>query len=181
VLPEPRYVESVSHDPWFNLALEEWLFESAGPEEMVFYLWRNGPTVVIGRHQNPWVECRLEDMDRDGVKLARRPTGGGAVYHDLGNTNFTFTCRRDVYDVERQIGVILDGLRRVGVEARFSGRNDIVVGDRKVSGSAFRGRKDRWLHHGTLLLHADLGRLGHYLTAPPPRSRARASPPSARA
>ena len=127
--PALRVIESVSHDPWFNLALEEWLFEHTTPDEMVFYLWRNGPTVVIGRHQNPWVECRLEDMDRDGVKLARRASGGGAVFHDLGNTNFTFAARRRNYNVARQIDVILDALSRLGVEARFSGRNDIVVGE----------------------------------------------------
>ena len=96
-----RVVESESHDPWFNLALEEWLFTRVEPGEMVFYLWRNGPTVVVGRHQNPWVECRLEDMASDGVKLARRPSGGGAVFHDLGNTNFTFATRRATYSVDR--------------------------------------------------------------------------------
>jgi len=167
-LPERlRVVESISHDPWFNLALEEWLFDTVEPGELVFYLWRNGPTVVIGRHQNPWVECRVEAMERDGVTLARRTSGGGAVFHDLGNTNFTFTTHRPHYSVERQIDTIVVGLGKLGVDAAFSGRNDIVVAGRKVSGSAFFGRKDRWLHHGTLLVDANLGRLSHYLTVAP--------------
>jgi lipoate-protein ligase A len=169
-----RVIESVSNDPWFNLALEERLLRSIEKDTVVLYLWRNAPTVVIGRHQNPWVECRLDAMDAEGVKLSRRASGGGAVYHDLGNSNFTFVCRRSDYSVPRQIGVVVDALKRLEIDARFAGRNDILVGDRKVSGSAFFGTGDRWLHHGTLLLHADLGRLAHYLTVSPAKIESKA-------
>lgn len=168
-----RVIVSRDHDPWRNLAFEDWVFRTVDEDELVFYVWRNGPTVVIGRHQNPWVECRLDDMARDGIKLARRSSGGGAVFHDLGNTNFTFATRRRHYSVERQIGTITAALSRLGMEAAFSGRNDIVVDGRKVSGSAFFGRGDRWLHHGTLLIDADLGRLSHYLTVAPAKIAAK--------
>jgi len=173
-MPRLRVIESVSNDPWFNLALEERLLRSIEEDTVVLYLWRNDPTVVIGRHQNPWVECRLDAMDADDVKLSRRASGGGAVYHDLGNSNFTFVTRRPNYSVERQIGVVVDALKRLGIDARFKGRNDILVGDRKVSGSAFFATGERWLHHGTLLLHADLGRLAHYLTVSPAKIASKA-------
>lgn len=162
-----RVIESAGHDPWFNLALEEWLFASVEPGTVVVYVWRNAATVVIGRHQNPWVECRVDAMERDGIRLARRASGGGAVFHDLGNTNFTFATHRPHYDQAIQVAVILDALDRLGIDATFSGRNDILVEGRKVSGSAYFGRRDRWLHHGTLLIDADLSRLSHYLTVPP--------------
>ncbi len=168
-----RLIESTSHDPWLNLALEERLFASAADDEVVLYLWRNASTVVIGRHQNPWVECRLDDMARDGVRLARRTSGGGAVFHDLGNTNFTFVMRREHYSVPRQIGVVTAAVAAMGAATEFSGRNDVVVDGRKVSGSAFLGRGDRWMHHGTLLLDADLGRLAHYLKPDPAKIRSK--------
>ena len=168
-----RVIESAGHDPWFNLALEEWLFNSVEPGTLVFYLWRNASTVVIGRHQNPWTECRVEAMERDGIRLARRPSGGGAVFHDLGNTNFTFTSHRRHYDQKHQIAIIVDALARLGVTAEFSGRNDILVDGRKISGSAYFGRKDQWLHHGTLLIDADLSRLSHYLTVAPAKIKSK--------
>lgn len=162
-----RLLISDSYDPWFNLAVEECIFRQMSPTQRVLFLWRNNDTVVIGRAQNPWKECNTRRMSEDGVKLARRSSGGGAVFHDLGNTCFTFMAGKPEYDKSISTGIILDALHSLGLTAGASGRNDLIVttadGDRKVSGSAYRETKDRGFHHGTLLLNADLSRLANYL------------------
>ena len=158
-----RVLHSETFNPWFNLATEDWIFRDMNPEGHVLYLWRNSETVVIGRYQNPWLECRLDAMKADGVRLARRQSGGGAVYHDHQNLNFTFMSGVDVYDKERNFEIIIDALSKFGIKAETSGRNDMIVGGRKISGSAFKLTKDRAFHHGTLLVDVDLGRLGNYL------------------
>ena len=145
---------SDSTDPWFNLATEDWIFRDMDPSYQVLFLWRNAETVVIGRFQNPWTECDVEKMEADGIKLARRQSGGGAVFHDLGNTNFTFLSGADEYDKERNNRIITDALARFGITAEPSGRNDIIVEGRKVSGSAFKKKRDRAFHHGTMLINA---------------------------
>ena len=154
-------------DPWFNLATEDWIFNDMDPETKVLFLWRNQNTVVIGRFQNPWTECNVEMMEKDGIKLARRQSGGGAVFHDLGNTNFTFMSSKEGHKKENNNAIIINALKRFNIEAEASGRNDIVVqfddGPRKFSGSAFKEKRDRAFHHGTLLIDADLTRLGNYL------------------
>lgn len=152
------------HDPWFNLATEDWLFKSFPEDHHVLFLWRNKPCIVIGRFQNPWNECNLQAMEADQVVLARRQSGGGAVYHDLGNTNFTFMSPRESYDKERNFSIIIRALARFGVTAEQSGRNDILVDQRKVSGSAFRMATKKAFHHGTLLISADMAKLPGYLT-----------------
>jgi len=165
-------------DPWHNLAVERVLFESslfesfAGPEgpesdaAHALLVWRNSPCVVIGRHQNPWVECDLAKMAAAAVPLVRRVSGGGAVYHDPGNTNFTFFGTDATYDLDRQFTVVIMALESLGISARRNKRNDILVDDRKISGNAFRHTKGRSLHHGTLLVSADLNELTAYLTSP---------------
>jgi lipoate---protein ligase len=167
-----RVLLSSSTNPWFNLAVEDRLFRELPPDQQVLLLWRNDPTVVIGRHQNPWLECNLRRMVADGVILARRQSGGGAVYHDLGNTNFTFVSPADGYDREINFEIVLKALHSLGITAMRSGRNDILVstndGDRKISGNAFKHTRSRCFHHGTLLVRADLGRLTEYLN---PRER----------
>jgi len=154
---------SVVHDPWFNLATEDWIFKDMDPSYQVLYLWRNSETVVIGRHQNPWSECNLQKMADDDVKLARRQSGGGAVYHDLGNTNFTFLSGKDSYKKENNFQIIINALKKFEIYAEVSGRNDLVVGQKKVSGSAFKESKDRAFHHGTLLMNTNLQKLAGYL------------------
>lgn len=162
---------SDSLNPHLNLATEEWIFHNLDPSQQVLFLWRNEETVVIGRNQNPWSECNLAKMKEDKVHLARRTTGGGAVFHDLGNTNFTFLSPREAYKRENNVQVIFQALKQFGIEGEASGRNDLLIpfadGPRKFSGSAYREKKDRAFHHGTLLLHADLTRLGNYLTPNP--------------
>ncbi len=163
-----RIYLSNSHDPWFNLAMEDWLLHDMQLVDQVLFLWRNDNTVVIGRSQNPWVECQLEKMQTNGVKLARRQSGGGAVFHDLGNTNFTFLSQKKQYDKKRNLQMIIDALSRWSLSVTAQGRNDLVVTTsdgqpRKISGSAFKEKADRAFHHGTMLLNADLTALAQYL------------------
>ncbi|MBI9106503.1 MAG: lipoate--protein ligase [Spirochaetales bacterium] len=158
-----RVLHSETLDPWLNLATEDWIFRDMEPDGHILYLWQNSETVVIGRYQNPWIECRLDLMREEGVKLARRQSGGGAVYHDRGNLNFTFMSGIDDYNKERNFEIILTALSGFGIEAEVSGRNDILAEGRKISGSAFKLTRDRAFHHGTLLVDVDLGRLTSYL------------------
>jgi lipoate-protein ligase A len=164
-----KVYETASTDPFLNLATEDWLFHDMLDGAPLLFLWQNDNTIVIGRAQNPWVECNTVAMGEDDVILARRQSGGGAVYHDLGNLNFTFMNPTDTYDKKINIQIILTALKACGIEAKASGRNDILVehdGDKKISGSAFRESKDRAFHHGTLLFDSNLDKLQTYLTPP---------------
>ncbi|MDN3447130.1 lipoate--protein ligase [Psychrobacter sp. APC 3281] len=168
-----RILKSAVTNPWFNLATEDWIFNTLNPDSHTLFLWRNSETVVIGRSQNPWVECKTDKMEADNVFLARRQSGGGAVFHDLGNTNFTFLSPSDAYDQEANFTVIINALKKLGIDATLSGRNDMQVGDRKISGSAFRHAADRSFHHGTLLVNANMQKLGDYLNPHPLKLKAK--------
>lgn len=163
-----RVFVSETHDPWFNLATEDWIFKELDPEAHVLFLWRNSDTVVIGRFQNPWVECNTSKMYEDGVKLARRQSGGGAVFQDLGNTNFTFLSSKHGFDKAANNKIITSAINHFDLNSYPSGRNDILVDDsegpKKISGSAFKEKRDRSFHHGTLLINADLQKLANYLS-----------------
>lgn len=148
----------------FNLALEKYLIEELENAEKVLYLWVNSPCLVIGRYQNPWQECRVDKIEEDKVFLQRRPSGGGAVYQDEGNICFTIITSEEEADSEKNFKLVTDALAKNGIESEKSGRNDILVEGRKVSGSAFIRKKGRFCHHGTMLVNADLGRLSSYLT-----------------
>lgn len=156
-------IRSHSYDPWHNLALEEALLNDVAPHEVILYLWQNEKTIVIGRNQNAWKEARWKELESDGGKLARRLSGGGAVYHDLGNVNFTFVMDKRLYDLHRQLEVILKAVQHLGVKAEFKGRNDIIADGRKFSGNAFLTTQDAALHHGTILLNVNMEDMGKYL------------------
>ncbi|MBR3304890.1 MAG: lipoate--protein ligase [Clostridia bacterium] len=158
-----RTYVSDSNNAWHNLAVDEFLLNSVGKDEIILYLYINSDSVIIGKNQNAWKECNIESMNRDGVKLVRRITGGGAVFHDLNNLNFSFISSKDLYDVKRQFGVILKALESVGLKAEFSSRNDLTINGRKFSGNAFCEKKHASQHHGTLLINTDLSRLSDYL------------------
>ena len=151
-------------EPYENLAVERFLMEAVEEGELILYLWQNRRTVVIGRNQNPWRECRLTELQRDGGSLARRLSGGGAVYHDLGNLNFTFCVQGMDYDLRRQQSVILEACHLLGIGAELSGRNDLLAEGRKFSGNSFYNHNGYAFHNGTLLVDADLECIGKYLS-----------------
>ena len=160
---DTRIIRTCSKDPWWNLAVEEYLLERVRPDQCILYLCQNESTVVIGRNQNPWRECRTDLLEGNGGKLARRLSGGGAVYHDSGNLNYTFVTGREVYDAERQLGAVLSAVRSLGIEAVKSGRNDLTADGRKFSGNAFCIRKQGAYQHGTILVSTDLDSMSKYL------------------
>ena len=160
-------------DPVHNLALEAVLMEQVPDNTVILYLWQNDNTVVIGKNQNIRKECRLAAAKRDGVRIVRRSSGGGAVFHDRGNLNFTFLTADAVYSVQRQTKILCTALRKLGIDAEVSGRNDILVSGKKVSGNAYAHRGGHSLHHGTLLVCSDLSRMTEYLNGDTEKLKAR--------
>lgn len=147
-----------------NLAIEEYLAKSVSSEECILYLWQNSSTVVIGRNQNAWRECRTEVLSKEGGLLARRLSGGGAVYQDLGNLNFTFCTKIKNSDVKRQQSVIVEACKCFGINAEISGRNDLLADGKKFSGNSFCTKDDWTFHNGTLLISADKNLMDKYLS-----------------
>ena len=157
-------VQSNSTDVYRNLAVEEWLLDHA--EGPVLFLYVNSPCVVIGKNQNPWRECRLSLMEAEGVPLARRISGGGAVYHDAGNLNLSVIVPRTQYREEKQYELIFQTLEATALRHSVlsrPGKSSLAIAGKKFSGNAFCHRRERTLHHGTLLVNSDLARLGRYL------------------
>ena len=161
------YIKSSSINPYYNLALEDYLFHNIPANSLVFFLCQNQNTVMIGKNQNAWKECDVQRLEADGGHLARRLSGGGAVYHDLGNLNFTFCTSREDYDVSQQTDVILRAVQRLGIGAVRNGRNDLTADGRKFSGHAFLKKESHCYHHGTLMVDVDGGELAKYLRPDP--------------
>lgn len=156
-----RFLTNPSTDPWYNMSFDEYCLERYSPDDSYFYLWRNRPSVIIGLNQNAYSEVNLGFLRERGILLARRVTGGGAVYHDLQNLNYSFVGRGELTPQP-----MVDALRRLGVDAELTGRNDIYVGGRKVSGYARRVWHDRQIIHGTLMYDVDLDTLTRALDVP---------------
>ena len=159
-----KIIISDTNDPYLNLAAEEYMTRNAEEGVMTLYLWQNARTIVIGKNQNPWRECDVEAIKRDGIRLARRISGGGAVYHDMGNLNFTFIARDDLFDISRQTDVILKACQQIGVDAEKNGRNDLTVDGRKFSGHAYYSSQGHNYHHGTIMMDVNSDDLSKYLT-----------------
>lgn len=155
---------SDSLDPAYNLSVEEHLMDICMDDQVYLYLWQNDRTVVIGKHQNPLKECNISKMKSDNITLIRRQSGGGAVYHDIGNLNFSFIAGKELYNEQKHFEVILMALRLFGIEGEVTGRNDMTVSGSKFSGNAFIHKKHASCHHGTLLISANIEELGRYLT-----------------
>ncbi|MGE5678308.1 MAG: lipoate--protein ligase [Pseudomonadota bacterium] len=158
---------SESLDPRFNLSVEELLMNCSEPDEVLLFLWQNENTIVIGRNQNPFKECDVKRLKADDVRLIRRLSGGGAVYHDLGNLNFSFIASDKNHDIEQNMKIVLNSIAQFGIQGHFTGRNDLMTQGRKFSGNAFFSEKGMNCHHGTLLVDVDLDKLSRYLTVPP--------------
>ena len=166
-------IKSTGTDPYKNLALERYLLETVAQDQVILYLWQNKHTVVIGRNQSALSECRIQKLKSDGGLLARRLSGGGSVYHDLGNLNFTFLAPTDLFDESLQTSVILYALKLLGIQAEKTGRNDLLVEGKKFSGHAYYHTRNHSYHHGTLLIHADLENMATYLNPSPLKLKAK--------
>ena len=143
-------------DPFYNQAFEEFIFQTF-LEEDIFFLWQNVPSVVVGSYQNICREVHVETLRKLGIPVVRRMSGGGTVYHDLGNVNYTYITRQErLLDYDRCLQPVIDALNAIGVPARKNRTCDIAIGERKISGSAQRVTGGRVLHHGTLLFQSDL-------------------------
>jgi lipoate-protein ligase A len=154
-------IDLAEKDVYTNLATEQWYTDYAtGP---ILLLWQSDQAVVMGKNQNPWRECRLQSMASDGVPLVRRISGGGAVYHDLGNLNYSVIVDRAHYEESRAFDMLLTALSACGIHAERTCKSNIMWKQKKISGTAFAFRKQRVLHHGTLLLHTDLEKMQRYL------------------
>lgn len=162
-----KYIINNSTDPYFNLAFDEYCLENIHSEQPYFYLWRNRPAVIIGLNQNAYSEVNLEYLREHDITLARRVTGGGAVYHDLQNMNYTIIGKNPSPEP------MVDALRQLGVPAELTGRNDIFVKGRKVSGYARRVSNDQEIIHGTLMYDVDLNVLQHVLDTPTSKMKAK--------
>ena len=160
-----RYLKNPSTNPYYNMAFDEYCLESLPIDEPVFFLWQNRPAVIVGYNQEVNTEVNLDYLKEKGIDLVRRVTGGGAVYHDLENLNYTIVGRSE--DLERDYpeyaALMMKALQALGVPATLSGRNDILVEGKKVSGFAKRVCKDRLMVHGTLMYNVDVDVLTHVL------------------
>lgn len=160
------YLESERRDPYYNLALEEYMFETLPPGTACFMLWQNDNTIVVGKYQNAAEEINQDVVDARGIRVARRLSGGGAVYHDRGNLNFTFIVDQDsAPDFNFKVFVlpVIRALERFGVHAEFNGRNDITIDGQKFSGNSQYARHGRLLHHGCIMLDSNLSRVADAL------------------
>ena len=162
-----KYLINTSTDPYVNMAFDEFCLQQYECDEPFFYLWRNRPAVIIGLNQNAYSEVNLDYLNSHGITLARRVTGGGAVYHDLQNMNYTIIGRNPSPQP------MVDALRSLGVPAELTGRNDIFVEGRKVSGYARRVSHNQEIIHGTLMYDVDLDTLIKVLDTPTSKMQAK--------
>ncbi|MEY8304398.1 lipoate--protein ligase [Anaerosalibacter bizertensis] len=165
------YVINNNNDPFFNHAVEEYLMNNF--DEEIFMLWINKPSILIGRNQNTISEINIDYIEENGIIVVRRLSGGGAVYNDLGNINFTFITYRDNSKAQVKNGFekfalpVVNALKSLGINAEFTGRNDITIDGKKFSGNAQHFGKDKLLHHGTLLYDCDMSKLSLALKSKP--------------
>lgn len=157
-----KWIENLNIDPCYNMAFDEYMLEHVPSDVRIFYLWRNRPSVIIGVNQNARNEVRVDEAINRGVSIVRRSTGGGAVYHDLGNINYSFIGNPS--DKDYLIKYILSALNRMGIKAEKTGRNDLLADGQKISGMAELQRGGRMLLHGTLMYDVDIEQMTALLT-----------------
>lgn len=149
-----------STDPFFNVATDEYIFKTI--QEDCFMLWRNDNAIVVGKHQNTLAEINLDFVKEHNIQVVRRLSGGGTVYHDMGNLNFSFTQTGKtsaLVDFKKYTQPIVEVLQKLGVDAKFTGNSDLMIGDKKISGNAEHVFKNKILHHGTLLFTSEIKNL----------------------
>lgn len=162
-----RLVISNQTNPYWNVSVENYLLSLPEKDVVTMYLWKNHRTVVIGQNQNPYSECNVELLCKEGGYVMRRTTGGGAVYHDDGNINFSFIASPELYDQHRQFSVLQKAVGYYGLHTELSGRNDVLCEGRKFSGNAFSKGRYQNLHHGTVLIKGNIDDLQRYLRVKP--------------
>jgi len=162
-----RILISNQTNPYVNVAVENYLLGQQVDDVITLYLWKNRRTVVIGQNQNPYAECNVEQLLADGGYVMRRRSGGGAVYHDDGNINFSFLVPHAYYDQTRQFSVLQRAVESYGLHTEVSGRNDVLCEGRKFSGNAFNKSRYQHLHHGTILIKGNIDDLKRYLIVKP--------------
>jgi len=158
-----RTMNSPYTNIYMNLALEQLLARGLRKGERILLFWTDSPSVVFGRFQNPWSECRTELLAEAGILAARRYSGGGTVFHDPGNLNYSVITDRAAVDIQGNLEILKNVIRRAGAEVGIGPRRDLLAGSQKISGSAFQLHRDFAIHHGTLLIAADLDRMGGLL------------------
>ncbi|HGI1955635.1 TPA: lipoate--protein ligase [Streptococcus agalactiae] len=161
-----KYIVNTSNDPAYNVALEAYAFQKLTDIDEIFILWINEPAIIIGRHQNTIQEINKEFIDKNGIHVVRRLSGGGAVYHDLNNLNYTIISNNTqecAFDFQTFSKPVIDTLAKLGVKAEFTGRNDLEINGQKFAGNAQAYYKGRMMHHGCLLFDVDMSVLGQAL------------------
>ncbi|NBD23817.1 lipoate--protein ligase [Paenibacillus glycinis] len=167
-----------SHDPSWNLALEEYALRNLAGEQDFLLFYINEPSIIIGKNQNTAEEVNAEFVERNGIRVVRRLSGGGAVYHDLGNLNFSFITRDDgksFHNFRKFTEPVVEALRKLGVDAELTGRNDLQVGERKISGNAQFASKGVMFSHGTLLFHSEVDAIVSALNVNPAKFESKAT------
>lgn len=159
-----NYVTIDCTNPYRNLAYEQSLFEFVEPGQAILFLWQNDNTIVVGRNQDVYKECLVEEFMKNGGRIARRRSGGGAVYHDMGNLNFSIICAEPEAQECAYQKVIKKAVKKFGIDAEFNGRNDLVIDGRKFSGNAAYSDGKILCQHGTILIASDMNRMNDYLT-----------------
>lgn len=164
-----KYIYNSSKNPYYNLALEEYLFRNSDPSEDILIIWQNENTIVVGKHQNTIQEINQDFVKNHNINVVRRITGGGAVYHDLGNVNFSFITSAKSNELDFQVLTkpVVSALNKMGVKASFNSRNDLTIDNKKFSGNAQIISKGKLLHHGTILFDSDLAKIQQALIVPP--------------
>ena len=172
------YLESSSHDPYFNLAMEQFIFDELPDDRDYFFLWQNDNAIIVGKHQNTAAEVNADFVREHDIRVARRLSGGGAVYHDLGNVNYTFitdAAELDRLNMRFFCEPLVRSLASLGVTAEISGRNDVTIDGRKCCGNSQYVKRGRVMHHGCILYDADLSVLSQALNVRPEKFRSKAT------